>query len=93
MPLICLFKSDKLNQFYSFYSFDIQHTASRRFGFLICKVLRINPRIRAGELNEKQCDVIAQLINDPEEHGIPRRFLNKVRDYKEGKNLQMTSNV
>ena len=65
----------------------------RRFGFLICKILRINPRIRAGELNEKQCDEIANLINDPEGKGVPRWFLNRIRDYKEGKNLQMASNV
>jgi small subunit ribosomal protein S18e len=55
--------------------------------------LRINPRIRAGELNEKQCDAIANIINDPEGHGVPRWFLNRVRDYKEGKNLQMASNI
>ena len=65
----------------------------RRFGFLICKILRIDPRIRAGELNEKQCDGIANIINDPEGHGVPRWFLNRIRDYKEGKNLQMASNI
>jgi small subunit ribosomal protein S18e len=65
----------------------------RRFGFLICKILRINPRIRAGELNEKQCDGIASIINDPEGHGVPKWFLNRQKDYKEGKNLQMASNV
>jgi small subunit ribosomal protein S18e len=37
----------------------------RRFGYLICKILRINPRLRAGELTEKQCDGIANIINDP----------------------------
>ena len=65
----------------------------RRFGFLICKILRIDPRIRAGELNEKQCDEIANIIADPEGKGVPRWFLNRLRDYKEGKNLQMASNV
>jgi small subunit ribosomal protein S18e len=65
----------------------------RRFGYLICKILRINPRLRAGELNEKQCDGIASIINDPEGHGVPRWFLNRVRDYREGKNLQVASNI
>lgn len=65
----------------------------RRFGFLICKILRIDSRIRAGVLTEKQCDAIANIINDPEGHGVPRWFLNRQRDYKEGKNLQMASNV
>ncbi len=65
----------------------------RRFGFLICKILRLNPKLRAGELTETQCDAIAKLINEPEGHGIPRWFLNRQRDYREGKNLQMASNV
>ena len=65
----------------------------RRFGFLICKILRINPKLRAGELTEIQGDAIANLIDDPEGHGVPRWFLNRQRDYKEGKNLQMASNV
>lgn len=56
-------------------------------------MLRINPRLRAGELTEKQCDAIANLINDPEGSGVPKWFLNRVRDYKEGKNLQMASNI
>jgi len=65
----------------------------RRFGFLICKILRLNPKLRAGELNETQTDAIANLINDPEGHGVPRWFLNRQRDYKEGKNLQIASNI
>lgn len=65
----------------------------RRFGFLICKILRINPKLRSGELTENQCDAIAKLIAEPEGHGIPRWFLNRQRDYKEGKNLQMASNI
>ena len=65
----------------------------RRFGFLICKILRINPKIRAGELSEAQTDAIANVIADPEGHGVPRWFLNRQRDYKEGKNLMIASNV
>ena len=65
----------------------------RRFGFLICKILRINPKIRAGELTEAQTDAIANIIADPEGHGVPKWFLNRQRDYKEGKNLMIASNV
>ena len=64
-----------------------------RFGFLICKILRINPKIRAGELTEAQTDAIANVIADPEGHGVPKWFLNRQRDYKEGKNLMIASNV
>ena len=65
----------------------------RRFGFLICKILRIDPRLRIGVLNEKQIDAIANIINDPEGSGVPKWFLNRQRDYKEGKNLQVASNI
>lgn len=51
------------------------------------------PSPRAGELTEKQCDAIANIINDPEGHGVPRWFLNRVKDYREGKNLQVASNI
>ena len=33
------------------------------------------------------------MIADPEGRGIPRWFLNRQRDYKEGKNLQVASNI
>ena len=38
-------------------------------------------------------DAIANVINDPEGHGVPKWFLNRQRDYKEGKNLMIASNV
>jgi hypothetical protein len=37
--------------------------------------------------------ITASIINDPEGHGVPRWFLNRQRDYREGKNLQMASNI
>ena len=75
------------------YALDKIKGVGRRFGFYICKILRINPKLRAGELKEEQTDAIAKIIAEPEGHGIPRWFLNRQRDYKEGKNLQMASNV
>ena len=44
-------------------------------------------------MTEAQCDGIANIINDPEGHGVPRWFLNRQKDYREGKNLQMASNI
>ena len=75
------------------YALEAIRGVGRRFGFLICKILRINPKIRAGELSETQAEEVAALINDPEGRGVPRWFLNRQRDYKEGKNLQMASNI
>jgi small subunit ribosomal protein S18e len=75
------------------YALDKIKGVGRRFGFLICKILRIDPRLRAGELTEAQCDGIANIIADPEGNGVPRWFLNRQKDYKEGKNLQVASNI
>ena len=44
-------------------------------------------------MTETQCDGIANIISDPEGHGVPRWFLNRQKDYKEGKNLQVASNI
>ena len=44
-------------------------------------------------MTEAQCDGIANIISDPEGHGVPRWFLNRQKDYKEGKNLQVASNI
>jgi small subunit ribosomal protein S18e len=65
----------------------------RRFAFLICKILKINPGIRAGEMTEGQCNQVAEIIANPEKFNVPRWFLNRQRDYKEGKNMQVASNV
>ncbi len=75
------------------YALDQIKGVGRRFGFLICKILRINPRIRSGELTEEQVAKIAEIINNPEGFGVPKWFLNRQRDYKEGKDLMIASNV
>lgn len=49
----------------------------RRFGNIICKVAKINPKKRAGELTEVECEKIADVVKDPLAQGIPKWFLNR----------------
>ncbi|EGR33219.1 hypothetical protein IMG5_058950 [Ichthyophthirius multifiliis] len=65
----------------------------RRFAHLICKVLKIDPNSRAGTLTEDQCNKITQVISDPESFGIPLWLLNRINDFKDGKNYQLASNT
>eukprot|EP00828_Plagiopyla_frontata_P000834 TRINITY_DN0_c259_g1_i3.p2 TRINITY_DN0_c259_g1~~TRINITY_DN0_c259_g1_i3.p2 ORF type:complete len:155 (-),score=1.49 TRINITY_DN0_c259_g1_i3:48-512(-) len=65
----------------------------RRFSTIICKIGRINPNSRAGELTEKDLQTVQNIIADPEGNGIPRWFLNRQRDFKTGLNYQLVSNL
>ncbi len=64
----------------------------RRFSFMICKVARIEPNKRAGELNEADCIKISEVIKDPIAFGIPKWFVNRQCDYKDGTFSQLASN-
>ena len=49
----------------------------RRFAHIICKVGRIDPKKRAGELSEAECQKISEIIEKPLDFGIPKWFLNR----------------
>merc|ERR1712066_1032823 len=63
----------------------------RRFAMLICKRARIPLTQRAGTLTEEQCTQIQSILEHPSDHGFPTWMLNRRRDIKEGKNLQLAS--
>ncbi|CAD8043291.1 unnamed protein product [Paramecium primaurelia] len=64
----------------------------RRFAIQICKVLRLDLTKRAGELTDDEAHKITEVIKSPEAYNIPRWFLNRQRDFKDGKNYQVTTN-
>ena len=64
----------------------------RRFSHLICKIARVDANIRAGQLSEKQCQTLQNIVTDPLGNGIPKWFLNRQRDFKDGNTLQLISN-
>ena len=64
----------------------------RRFAHIICKVGRIDPKKRAGELTEAETKKISDVIADPEGYGVPKYLLNRQFDFKDGNNYQLASN-
>lgn len=46
-------------------------------------------KIRAGELTEKEIEKIMTVIQHPRQYKIPSWFLNRRRDFKDGKNSQL----
>lgn len=49
----------------------------RRFAYIICKVGRIDPRKRAGELTEAEVQKITEIIDNPISFNIPKWLLNR----------------
>ena len=50
-------------------------------------------RGRAGELTAEQEKKLLEIIDDPVGNGVPVWFLNRQRDYKDGKKYQAVSNA
>jgi small subunit ribosomal protein S18e len=65
----------------------------RRFANLICKKADIDINKRAGELNEDEIETLKTIIANPLQFNIPKWFLNRRRDRKDGKTSQLVSNI
>ena len=64
----------------------------RRFAGIALKSAGIDPNARAGELNEEHIVKINDVLSRPTEHGIPKWFLNRQNDPREGTYSQLVSN-
>ena len=64
----------------------------RRFANLICKRAGVDIHKRAGELTEQEIEDIKTVIDSPRSFNIPDWFLNRQKDRKEGKMIQLVSN-
>jgi len=65
----------------------------RRFAHLICKKAKIDINRRAGDLSEDEMQKVTEIIADPVGNGIPKWFLNRQKDFKDGTYSQLASNV
>eukprot|EP01016_Furgasonia_blochmanni_P053571 TRINITY_DN867_c0_g1_i5.p2 TRINITY_DN867_c0_g1~~TRINITY_DN867_c0_g1_i5.p2 ORF type:complete len:226 (-),score=85.22 TRINITY_DN867_c0_g1_i5:230-826(-) len=65
----------------------------RRFAHVVVKKARLNVNQRAGELSENDLQKIQDIIIDPVANGIPKWFLNRQRDFKDGTWSQSASNI
>lgn len=64
----------------------------RRIAHLICKLAKVNLKLRAGEISEETWKKIQDIIAEPVKFGVPVWFLNRQKDYREGGNVHVTSN-
>ena len=63
----------------------------RRFAFLCCRKADIDVNKRAGELTEDDFEKITTIMQNPSQYKIPNWFLNRQKDYKDGKYSQLLS--
>ncbi|KAK4370690.1 hypothetical protein RND71_010165 [Anisodus tanguticus] len=65
----------------------------RRFANIACKKADIDMSKRAGELSADEIDSLMTIVANPRQFKIPDWFLNRQKDYKDGKFSQVTSNA
>ena len=61
----------------------------RRFSNLILKKCDVDMNKRAGELTPEEINKIVAVISNPTQFRIPSWYLNRQRDYKDGKTCQI----
>merc|ERR1711935_117842 len=65
----------------------------RRFANVVCKKADVDINKRAGELTEDEIERIITVMQNPRVYKIPDYFLNRQKDIKDGKYLQLISNT
>ncbi|GJZ17370.1 40S ribosomal protein S18 [Tanacetum coccineum] len=65
----------------------------RRFSNIVCKKADVDMNKRAGELSNAEIDNLMTIVANPRQFKIPDWFLNRKKDYKDGKYSQVTSNA
>eukprot|EP01105_Mastigella_eilhardi_P019925 TRINITY_DN4712_c0_g1_i1.p1 TRINITY_DN4712_c0_g1~~TRINITY_DN4712_c0_g1_i1.p1 ORF type:complete len:165 (+),score=54.76 TRINITY_DN4712_c0_g1_i1:192-686(+) len=64
-----------------------------RLATVLCKKAEIDTNKRAGEVSMAECDKIIDIMAHPKQFNIPEWFLNRRKDYVDGKSGQVHSNV
>ncbi|OIV89224.1 hypothetical protein TanjilG_24392 [Lupinus angustifolius] len=65
----------------------------RRLANIACKKADVDMNKRAGELTAAELDNIMTVVANPRQFKIPDWFLNRKKDYKDGKYSQVVSNA
>ncbi|KAG5128059.1 hypothetical protein JHK82_028894 [Glycine max] len=65
----------------------------RRFANIACKKADVDMNKRAGELTAAELDSVMTVVANPRQFKIPDWFLNRKKDYKDGKYSQVVSNA
>uniref|UniRef100_A0ACD5WCR8 Uncharacterized protein n=2 Tax=Avena sativa TaxID=4498 RepID=A0ACD5WCR8_AVESA len=64
----------------------------RRFSNIACKKADIDMNKRAGELTTEEMDRLMTVVQNPRQFKVPDWFLNRKKDYKDGRFSQVVSN-
>ena len=65
----------------------------RRFSNVVCKKAEIDMGKRSGELSAAELESLMVIVANPRQFRIPDWFLNRQKDFKDGKYLQLSSNA
>ncbi|ONH93564.1 hypothetical protein PRUPE_8G238900 [Prunus persica] len=65
----------------------------RRFANIVCKKADVDMNKRAGELSAAELDNLMTIVANPRQFKIPDWFLNRKKDYKDGRYSQVVSNA
>ena len=65
----------------------------RRYANLACKKADIDMNRRAGELSADELDRLVQVLQNPVQYKIPNWFLNRQKDFRDGKYSQAIANA
>ncbi|KAM0793340.1 ribosomal 40S subunit protein S18B [Microbotryomycetes sp. NB124-2] len=64
----------------------------RRYANLVCKKADVDLSKRAGELNPDELERLVTIIQNPTQFKIPQWFLNRQKDWIDGRYTQLLSN-
>ncbi|CAN6213248.1 unnamed protein product, partial [Urochloa humidicola] len=65
----------------------------RRFSNIVCKKADIDMNKRAGELTPEELERLMTVVANPRQFKVPDWFLNRKKDYKDGRFSQVVSNA
>ncbi|KAK8929039.1 40S ribosomal protein S18 [Platanthera zijinensis] len=65
----------------------------RRFANIVCKKADVDMNKRAGELTAAELENLMTIVANPRQFKIPDWFLNRKKDYKDGRYSQVVSNA
>ncbi|KAH7661156.1 Ribosomal protein S13 protein [Dioscorea alata] len=65
----------------------------RRFANIVCKKADVDMNKRAGELSPAELENLMTIVANPCQFKIPDWFLNRKKDYKDGRYSQVVSNA
>ncbi|KAK9387717.1 40S ribosomal protein S18 [Lipomyces mesembrius] len=74
------------------YALTLIKGVGRRYSNLVCKKADVDLTKRAGELTVEELERIVTIVQNPTQYKIPAWFLNRQRDFVDGKDSQVLAN-